>query len=42
MDVRMPGDGIGATKRIVTKYPQARVLILTIFDLGETLAPHQV
>jgi DNA-binding NarL/FixJ family response regulator len=36
MDVRMPGtDGIEATSRIVRDCPQARVLILTTFDLDE-------
>ncbi|MFD8719098.1 response regulator [Streptomyces sp. NPDC059629] len=36
MDVRMPGmDGIEATERIVAQRPEARVLILTTFDLDE-------
>ncbi|MEU6258527.1 response regulator transcription factor [Streptomyces sp. NPDC047043] len=36
MDVRMPGmDGIEATERIVAECPEARVLILTTFDLDE-------
>jgi DNA-binding NarL/FixJ family response regulator len=36
MDVRMPGlDGIEATRRIVTERPDARVIILTTFDLDE-------
>ncbi|WBO69559.1 response regulator [Streptomyces camelliae] len=36
MDVRMPGvDGIEATGRIVTECPEAKVLILTTFDLDE-------
>ncbi len=36
MDVRMPTmDGIEATRRIVSRDPSARVLILTTFDLDE-------
>jgi len=36
MDVRMPGmSGIEATERIVAARPDARVLILTTFDLDE-------
>jgi len=36
MDVRMPVmDGIEATRRIVSRDPSARVLILTTFDLDE-------
>ena len=36
MDVRMPGtDGVEATRRIVAERGQARVLILTTFDLDE-------
>ncbi|MFG6445478.1 response regulator [Microbacterium sp. P07] len=36
MDVRMPNlDGIGATERIVAARPDARILILTTFDLDE-------
>ncbi|MCW2671982.1 MAG: two component transcriptional regulator, LuxR family [Frankiales bacterium] len=36
MDVRMPGtDGVAATRQIVQDRPQARVLILTTFDLDE-------
>lgn len=36
MDVEMPdGDGISATERILQRSPQARVLILTMFDLDE-------
>jgi DNA-binding NarL/FixJ family response regulator len=36
MDVRMPGtDGIDATRRIVAESPDARVLVLTTYDLDE-------
>jgi DNA-binding NarL/FixJ family response regulator len=36
MDVEMPGgDGITATRQIVEKAPQVRVLILTMFDLDD-------
>ncbi|HEX9539553.1 MAG TPA: response regulator transcription factor [Streptosporangiaceae bacterium] len=36
MDVRMPRtDGIEATEQITAKYPDARVLVLTTFDLDE-------
>ena len=36
MDVRMPTmDGIEATRRIVSRDPSARILILTTFDLDE-------
>jgi YesN/AraC family two-component response regulator len=40
MDIRMPVlDGIEATRRIVTSQPNARVLILTTFDLDRP-RPH--
>jgi DNA-binding NarL/FixJ family response regulator len=33
MDVRMPGmDGVEATQRMINRWPQARVIILTTFD----------
>ncbi|PRI11687.1 response regulator [Leucobacter massiliensis] len=36
MDVRMPGmNGIDATDRIVAEFPEARVVVLTTFDLDE-------
>ena len=36
MDVRMPGtDGIAATAAITSELPEARVLVLTTFDLDE-------
>jgi DNA-binding NarL/FixJ family response regulator len=36
MDVRMPRtDGIEATRRIVAEFPDARVLVLTTYDLDE-------
>jgi DNA-binding NarL/FixJ family response regulator len=36
MDIEMPGgDGLTATRQILTDCPQTRVLLLTMFDLGE-------
>jgi DNA-binding NarL/FixJ family response regulator len=36
MDVRMPRlDGVAATRRIVAKHPETRVLVLTTFDEDE-------
>jgi len=33
MDVRMPGlDGVQVTRRLITQWPRARVIILTTFD----------
>nr|WP_244960729.1 response regulator transcription factor [Pseudoclavibacter chungangensis] len=37
MDVRMPGkDGIAATREIVRRLPDTRVLVLTTYDLDES------
>ncbi|MDJ1371822.1 response regulator [Gulosibacter molinativorax] len=39
MDVEMPGgDGITATRELVTRFPDLRILILTMFDLDEYVA----
>jgi DNA-binding NarL/FixJ family response regulator len=36
MDIEMPGgDGLTATRQILTEYPAVRVLMLTTFDLDE-------
>jgi DNA-binding NarL/FixJ family response regulator len=36
LDIRMPGmDGLEATRRIMAADPQARILVLTTFDLDE-------
>ena len=36
MDIRMPGmDGLAATREIIAVHPQARVVVLTTFDLDE-------
>lgn len=38
MDVRMPRlDGIAATRRVVAEHPGVRVLVLTTFDLDESV-----
>ena len=36
MDIRMPIlDGLGATEKIMTSHPEAKILVLTTFDLDE-------
>lgn len=36
MDVRMPGrDGLSATRDIVERFPESRVIVVTTFDLDE-------
>ena len=36
MDIRMPVlDGLGATEKIMTGHPEAKILVLTTFDLDE-------
>ena len=36
MDIRMPVlDGLGATEKIMTSHPEAKILVLTTFDLDE-------
>ena len=36
MDIRMPVlDGLGATEKIMTNHPEAKILVLTTFDLDE-------
>ncbi|HEX4215529.1 MAG TPA: response regulator transcription factor [Candidatus Dormibacteraeota bacterium] len=33
MDLKMPGlDGVGATRRIATEFPETKILVLTTFD----------
>jgi CheY-like chemotaxis protein len=39
MDIRMPGtDGLTATRKIIEKYPDAQIVIVTDFDVREIKA----
>src|SRR5687768_9708939 len=40
MDVKMPGlNGIEATQRIMQSYPQARILVVTMFEDNASVFP---